>query len=338
MLEIINKSEKITLENIRNEKNAIKGTVRELIIAALEKKIVVYRVFEKKDIFILKHGEKIEWLYESLTSIANPIGMIIARNKHSSKKILNKLGCPTAQSKIVKTLEELDDAIEEIGYPVVIKPLRSGGGKGITVNIADHAVLVDSFRHAKDFDTKILIEKYVSGDYYRLTYVADGSFAATKNLPATIVGDGKKTARELIDQENETNQERKKDGRLKKIKTSEKTERFLTSYGYILDSIIPKNETLPLCFSGFDGGEYVDVTDEIHPYYISLAKKISENLGLPLIGIDIVSKNITEPLTDNGGVLIEINGTYPDIQFHSMPTSGKPRYLAPKLIDYLFKK
>lgn len=338
MLEIMEQSREITLDNIENEKSAIKGTARELIMAALEKKIAVYRVFEKRDIFLLNNGEKTEWIYESLTSLANPIGMIIARNKHSSKEILTKLGCPTAQSGVVKTLEELNDTIKEIGYPVVVKPLRSGGGKGITVNIVDHAVLVDSFNHAKEFDTKILIEKYISGDYYRITYVADGSFAVTKNLPAIIIGDGEKTAKELIAKENKTNPERNKNGRLKKIKTSGKTERFLTSYGYTLDSIIPRDETIPLCFSGFDGGEYMDVTDEIHPYYINLAKKISENLELPLIGIDVVSKNIHEPLTENGGVLIEINGTYPDIQFHSMPTSGKPRHLAPKLIAYLFKK
>ena len=338
MLELMEKSEIITLDNIDNEKYPIKGTVKELVVAALEKKIAVHRVFEKRDIFILDDGEKIRWLYESLTSLANPIGLTIARNKHLSKKILTTLGYPTAQSKIVKTIEELDAAIKEINYPVVIKPLSSGGGKGITVNIADHAVLVDSFNHAKNFDTKILIEKYVSGDYYRLTYIADGSFAATKNLPAVIIGDGAKTAKELIEKENKTNPERKKKGRLKKIKTSGKTERFLTSYGYTLDSIIPKNEAIPLCFSGFDGGEYMDVTDDAHPYYTKLAKKISEILGLPIIGIDVVSKNITEPLTENGGVLIEINGTYPDIQFHSMPTSGKPRHLAPKLIDYLFKK
>lgn len=338
MLEIIKNSKKITLANIDNEKSAIKGTSRELIMTALEKKIAVYRVFEKRGIFILKDGEKIEWLYESLASQANPIGMIIARNKHSSKKLLTALGYPTAQSKIVKTVEELNDAIKEIEYPVVIKPLRSGGGKGITVNIVDYEVLLNSFNHAKDFDTKILIEKYVFGDYYRLTYIADGSFAVTKNLPAIIIGDGEKTAKELINKENKTNPERRRDGRLKKIKTSGKTERFLTSYGYTLNSIIPKNKTLPLCFSGFDGGEYIDVTDEIHQYYIKLAKKISENLGLPIIGLDIIAKNITKPLTENGGVLIEINGTYPDIQFHSMPTSGKPRYLAPKLINYLFRR
>lgn len=337
MIEILENSEKITFDNLDGMKHPIKGTARELVFTALEKNMAVYRIFENKDIFVLNDGKKIIWLHESLTSLANPVGINIARNKNSTKRFLKKIGCPFAESKVISTLEELNDAIEEISYPVVIKPLSSGGGKGITTNIKSCDVLTDSFNYAKDFGDKILIEKYASGDYYRITYIADGSFAATRNLPAIISGNGTKTARELIDSENKNNPERKKEGRLKKIRITGKTERFLASYGYTLDSIIPAGEEIPLCFSGFDGGEYIDVTEEVHPYYIGLAGKISRNLGLPIVGIDVVSPNIHESLAQNGGVVIEINGSYPDIQFHSKPTSGKSRNLAPKLIDYLFK-
>lgn len=197
--------------------------------------------------------------------------------------------------------------------------------------------MFDSFRIAKKFDKKILVEKHIEGDYYRLTYIANGFYAATKNMPAYIVGDGKKTAKQLIDSENKNNKERKDKGRLKKIKISEKTKRFLATYGYTFSSIIPKSKKIPLCFSGFDGGEYIDVTKNVHPYFIKMASRISKILDLPIIGVDIITKTISKPLNKTGGVILEINGTYPDIQFHNMPTQGKPINLAPKLIDCLFE-
>ncbi|MBU2028742.1 ATP-grasp domain-containing protein, partial [Patescibacteria group bacterium] len=276
------------------------------------------------------------WLNKALTSKANPIGINIARDKNLTIRLLQKLGYPVAPSEIISNLSELESAIENIPFPVVLKPVGSAEGKGVTVNIKTRELLLESFEIAVLFDKKILIEKYILGDYYRLTYIADGSYAATKNIPAYIKGDGKKTAKELIEDENKNNKERGHRGRLKKITISEKAARFLASEGYDFNSIIPEDKKIPLCFSGFDGGEYINATKDVHPYFIEMAKKISNILELPIIGIDIIASSIEKPLPETGGVVLEINGTYPDIQFHNVPTKGDSINLAPKLIDYLF--
>jgi cyanophycin synthetase len=313
-----------------------KGTVAELVRYALKKNIKVYQLFEGRIIFALKRGNKIVWIHRALTSKSNPIGVNIARNKNLTKLFLKKLGYPIPEGILLKEIAELKKIINKIKFPAVVKPLSAAEGKGITVNIRDKKLLASSFQFARQYDDRIIIENHLSGNYYRLTYIADGSFAATENLPAYIVGDGINSAEKLIYIENKT-PERSKSGRLKKIKLTEKTKRFLASEGYSLNSIIPKNKQIPLCFSGYDGGEYIDVTEKIHPYYIKLAQDITANLLVPIVGIDIITKDITRPLTKTGGAVIEINGTFPDIQFHNNPTIGKPRNLAPKLINYLFK-
>lgn len=336
-MEILKHSKKITLHDFKNNKNAPRGTTKKLIQYALKNNIEVYKVLEKKNYYIFKKGSRFIWINKVMNSKTNPIGMIIARNKNTTKDFLEKLHYPVAPSMIVSDLKELPLAIETIKFPVVIKPLGAAEGKGITINIKTNKLLIDSFKIAKKFDNKVLIEKHVFGDYYRLTYIADGSYAVTKNLPAYILGDGNKTVLELINYENKYNKERRKNGRLKKIKISEKTERFLASEGYHLNSILPKEKSIPLCFSGFDGGEYIDVTDDVHPYFIKMANKISSSLQLPIIGIDIISKDITKPLEENDGIIVEVNGSFPDIQFHSKPTQGKARDLYANLINYLFK-
>ena len=336
-MKILDASEKITFATFKNNTSAPRGTSKKLILYALKNKIEVYKIFSKKTFYIFKKGNQCIWINKAMNSKANPIGIAIARNKHMAKDFIIKLGYPVAPSKTVSEIKELKSIMKKLQFPVVVKPLGAAEGKGITININSEKLLINSFAIAKKFDKKILIEKHVLGDYYRLTYIADGSYAATKNLPAYITGDKKRTVKELIDRENKYNLERRKSGRLKKIKISEKTKRFLASEGYSLNSILPKDKKIPLCFSGYDGGEYIDVTEIVHPYFIKLAREISDNLKLPIVGIDIISKDITQPLTSNGGVIIEINGSFPDIQFHSNPTQGKVRNLYGNLINYLFK-
>ena len=161
--------------------------------------------------------------------------------------------------------------VKKIKFPAVVKPLGAAGGKGVTVNIRNRKLLINSFLAAKEYGQKVLIEQHLPGDYYRLTYIADGSYATTKNLPAFITGDGRKTAHQLIIDENKK-KNRLPSGRLKKIAINKKTKRFLTSEGFTLTSVIPKNKRIPLCFSGYDGGEYIDVTSQTHPYFKKLGK------------------------------------------------------------------
>jgi cyanophycin synthetase len=315
-----------------------KGTSRALIEYALNNKIEVYRIFKKRLIFCLKRDDKIVWINRALTSEANPVGINIAKDKNLAKQFIFQLGFPVSLSKVVEDESELEEALKKIKFPLVVKPLGSEGGKGITVNIENKELLIDSFHIAKKYDKKVLIEKYALGDYYRITYVADGSYAAIKNMPAFIIGNGNDTAENLIKKENNFNIDRRKEGRLKKIKISEKAERFLKSKNYVLGSVIPVNEKIPLCFGGFDGGEYIDVTEKVATYYLQLSKKIADFLGLPIVGIDILAENIEEPLDINGGIVVEINGSFPDIDIHYKPTIGESRNLAPNLIEYLFSQ
>lgn len=335
---LIRKFKKVTKEYIENnELLRNTGTTNVFLQHAIKIGTEIYQVFPNKLTFILKKGGKTLWLNMALSSLANPVGIVIAKNKNLSKDFLQKMGYPVPNSITVKDLSELKHLIKKIKFPVVVKPLGAAGGKGVTINVRNKKLLIGSFLAAKHYGKKVLIEQHLPGDYYRLTYIADGSYAATKNLPAFITGDGGKTAQQLIATENKKI-ERAKNGRLKKIKITEKTKRFLASAGFTLLSILPKGKKIPLCFSGYDGGEYIDVTDQMHPYFKKLGKDVADNLSLPIIGIDIITTDISKPLTKTGGAIIEINGEYPDIKFHNVPTRGKPVNLAPYFINYLFKK
>src|SRR5690606_5802557 len=83
------------------------------------------------------------------------------------------------------------------------------------------------------------------------------------------------------------------------------------------------------------GGTSVDVTDMMHPENIFLAERISRVIGLDVCGIDIMAENLTQPLKENGGVILEVNAA-PGFRMHLAPSEGLPRNVAAPVIDMLY--
>ena len=122
-------------------------------------------------------------------------------------------------------------------------------------------------------------------------------------------------------------------------KFDEITQNILSQKGYNLDTILPKSEVLYLKTSanlGLGGASF-DVTDEVHPYNKFMAERASKVIGLNVAGIDIIAPNINQPITETGGVFLEINAA-PDFRMHIRPTKGVPRNVAKNLLDMLFPK
>jgi cyanophycin synthetase len=58
-------------------------------------------------------------------------------------------------------------------------------------------------------------------------------------------------------------------------------------------------------------------------------------LGLDVCGIDIMAPNLTQPLKENGGVILEVNAA-PGFRMHLAPSEGLPRNVAAHVIDMLY--
>jgi cyanophycin synthetase len=58
-------------------------------------------------------------------------------------------------------------------------------------------------------------------------------------------------------------------------------------------------------------------------------------IGLDICGIDVMADNLTEPLTENGGVILEVNAA-PGFRMHIAPSEGLPRNVAGHVIDMLY--
>ena len=92
-----------------------------------------------------------------------------------------------------------------------------------------------------------IVEKFITGDDYRLLVINHVLVAAAIRTPAHVVGDGKSTVQELVDKVNED--PRRGYGHenvLTMITINDLTKTIIKDAGYTVDSIIPEGERLIL--------------------------------------------------------------------------------------------
>jgi cyanophycin synthetase len=274
----------------------------------------------------------------TITQNTSNIAVDIACNKAQTKRMLNMAAIPVALGEICSTEEELKDTIDRIGYPIVLKPLDGNHGKGVSINVTAFDKAVEGLLHAQNYSRRVIVERYITGFDFRVLVINNQVVAAAQRVPARVIGNGTNTIQELIDIEN-------KDPRrgyghenvLTEIQVDRDTMDLLTLKNYTLDTIPSGKEIVYLKSTAnlSTGGTSIDVTDLMHPENIFVAERIARVIGLDICGIDIMAPNLTDPLKETGGVVLEVNAA-PGFRMHLAPSEGLPRNVAAPVIDMLY--
>ena len=214
-----------------------------------------------------------------------------------------------------------------IGYPLVIKPLNGNQGRGASINVTNWETAIEGLKRAKQVSDEVLVEQFITGYDFRLLVINYQFVAAALRTPAAVTGDGKLTIQQLIDAVNsDPNRGQCHERVLTAIRVDEATLDLLRNKNLTLDSIPASGETVYLKQTAnlSTGGTATDVTDVVHPANIRLAERIARCVGLDICGIDVMAPNLTQPLTQNGGAVLEVNAS-PGFRMHLAPTIGRPR-------------
>ena len=288
----------------------------------------------------LGYGANQKRIQATVTSETSSIGVEIACDKEDTKYLLEQAEVEVPKGEIIRRERSLKEACRYVGYPLVIKPVDGNHGRGITVDIMNYDDALVAFQHAKDSSRSgaIIVEKFITGDDYRLLVINNVLVAGAIRTPAHVIGDGKSTVQELIDFVN--SDPRRGFGHenvLTKITTNELTLTIIKDAGYTLDSVITEGEKLILKDTAnlSTGGTAEDITDIIHPANVSMAERISKIIDLDICGIDIMTTDISKPISETGGAVLEVNAG-PGFRMHLAPTTGLPRNVAAPVIDKLF--
>lgn len=274
----------------------------------------------------------------TITCKTSNIAVDIACNKEETKRLLDMASIPVASGGICFDEEGLKTVIAKIGFPIVLKPLDGNHGKGASINVNDFESAKAGLIYAQNYSKRVIVEKFITGYDFRVLIIDNKLVAAAKREPAHVTGDGIHTLQQLIDA---TNLDPKRgyghENVLTQIDVDRDTTDLLTHYGFTLETI-PKNEEVVYLKSTANlstGGTSIDVTDMVHPENIFLCERIARVIGLDVCGVDIMAKNLTEPLKENGGCVLEVNAA-PGFRMHLAPSEGLPRNVAAPVIDMLY--
>lgn len=274
----------------------------------------------------------------TITCNTSNIAVDIACDKEDTKKMLENSSVPVARGSICVDEEDLINTIDKIGFPIVIKPLGGNHGKGASINVKTLEEAKDGLLHAQKYGRRVIVEKFITGHDFRILVINHKMVASAQRVPAHVVGNGENTVRELIDVENQD--PRRGYGHenvLTEIEIDRDSLDLLQKLNYTEDSVPKKGEIVYLKSTAnlSTGGTSIDVTDMVHPENIFLAERISRIIGLDVCGIDIMAENLTQPLQENGGVVLEVNAA-PGFRMHLAPSEGLPRNVAAPVIDMLY--
>ncbi|WP_104000588.1 cyanophycin synthetase [Flavobacterium urumqiense] len=274
----------------------------------------------------------------TITCKTSSIAVDIACNKEQTKKMLEMASIPVASGSICIDEESLAEVIKKIGYPIVLKPLGGNHGKGASINVTNWEDAVSGLAFAQEYGKRVIVEKFITGFDFRILVIDNKLVAAAKRVPAHVIGNGKDNIQQLIDTTNlDPRRGYGHENVLTQIDVDRDTEDLLEKLGYTLETIPRIGEIVFLKSTAnlSTGGTSVDVTDMMHPENIFLAERISRVIGLDICGVDIMAENLTQPLKENGGVILEVNAA-PGFRMHLAPSEGLPRNVAAPVIDMLY--
>ncbi len=308
------------------------------IVQAAEYRGIPWRKFGKYSKIYLGYGDKQEQFQATVAQNTSCLAVNDAGNKQKTKNLLSAMFIPVPAGTTCGSEEELNNIIENLDYPLVIKPLYGNQGKGATINITSWTAAHAAFLFAQTISNTVLVERYTKGSDFRILLVDYKVVAAAKRNPAHVLGDGVHSVKELIDTVNlDSERGVGHTKNLTLITIDQDTHNMLLKQNTTLESIVEKNVIIILKSTAnlSTGGTAEDVTDTIHPENIKLAERAAKIMGLNICGLDFIVDNLEEPISKNNGVIIEVNAA-PGFRMHLAPSSGLARPVGKSVVDMLY--
>jgi cyanophycin synthetase len=288
----------------------------------------------------LGHGVHQQRIRATMTSRTSSLGVDIASDKKLTNQLLAGTGVPVPRSEVVRTADAAVAAAERVRYPVAVKPLDGNHGRGVMLTLADG----DAVRHgyavarAESRGGGVVVESFLTGNDYRCLVIGGVLRAVAERIPAHVDGDGEHSLSELVEITNAD--PRRGIGHekvLTRIGIDDESIHYALEQGFALTDVPPKGTRVFLKRTGnmSTGGISIDRTEEIHPENAEIAELAARVVGLDIAGIDFICPDISVPVRETGGGIVEVNAA-PGFRMHTNPTEGEAQYVAKPVIDMLF--
>lgn len=331
----------ITIDNVRG----FKISTRMLLEIALKKgySLTFYPSSPSTESGVVRSEKdgKVFFFKSTCTLLTSSLGVFAAENKCLTYSILAANNINIADYYAMESGSSIpEDAFAMLNKhsELVVKPVLTNHGDGITIGIKTRERLIEAIEYAKKYcklEDDIVVQQQVYGKEYRFLVVEGKTIAVAHRMPPDVTGDGISTVEELIKIKNLD--PRRGDGHssiLTKIDIED-----VRHYGgsELLNRIPDLNERLEvLATSNLSrGGESVNYTDIASKEIKEMAAKAAESTFLGVAGVDIMTNDVTSSSLD-GSHVIEVNLT-PGLRMHQYPSEGEPIDVAAKIFKAIEK-
>lgn len=284
----------------------------------------------------LGYGARQRRIWTAETDRTSAIAEGIAGDKDLTKTLLGACGVPTPGGRMVDSPEDAWEAAEDIGVPVVVKPYDANHGRGVFTDLNSEEEVKRAYTAALEEGSGVMVERFIRGDAHRLLVVGGRVVAATKGKTLTVTGDGKSTVLELI--ESQINSDPRcgveEEFPLEPLVLDKEPIALLEleRQGFTGQSVPPAGQVVLV---KRQGDLAYDVTDDVHPAVAAVAALAARVVGLDIAGIDLVAEDVSRPLDEQGGAVVEVNAG-PGLLMHLKPAEGQPRPVGKAIADSLF--
>jgi cyanophycin synthetase len=321
------------------ERTAFGPSTQALIDEAMSRDIPFIRLNDQS-LVQLGQGRYQRRIRATITSTTSALAVDIAGDKKLTTSLLAAAGLPVPKGESVRTEDDAVAAAYRVGLPVVTKPLDGNHGRGVSLELRDEAAVRQGFQRAlaETRSGVVVVESFIKGNDYRVLVVGGHMVAVAQRVPAQVAGDGEHTVRQLVEMVN--HDPRRGLGHekvLTRIKVDEGAAELVRRQGFDLDAVPPRDTVVRLAATGnmSTGGSSIDRTAEAHDENVEIAEEAARVIGLDVAGIDFLAPDITLPVRETGGAIVEVNAA-PGFRMHTHPTEGDPQYVARPVLDLLF--
>ncbi|MBY0469419.1 MAG: cyanophycin synthetase [Burkholderiaceae bacterium] len=306
------------------------------IVAAATERGIPHIRLNAGNLVQLGHGARQRRIWTAETDKTSAIAEGIAGNKDLTKSLLKSCGVPVPEGEVVDSPEAAWETAVDIGLPVVVKPLDGNHGRGVSLELTERADVEAAFKVAEAEGSDVIVERFIRGDEHRLLVVGGKVVAAARGESLWIVGNGRDSVVQLIDDQLNSDPRR---GEAEEfpletiILDREPAMRLLLERQGLSADSVPVDGQRVLVQR--NGNVAIDCTDDVHPDVAHAASLAARVVGLDIAGIDMVAEDISRPLHAQGGAVVEVNAG-PGLLMHLKPAEGTPRPVGQAIVEHLF--
>jgi cyanophycin synthetase len=305
-----------------------------IVDAADDRDIPTIRLLDDGNLVQIGYGAAMRRIWTAETDRTSAIAETISRDKDLTKSLLESCGVPIPEGREVSSAEDAWEAAEDIGLPVCIKPVDGNHGRGVFIDVKTKEEIEKAYKIAVEEGSGVLVERSIPGTEHRMLVIGGKLVAANRGDMVMVTGDGKSTVTELIASQVNSDPRRGPTELhpLSNIRIDSAARMELERQNLTADSVPAKDREVLI---QRNANHAFDVTDDVHPETAALVSLAARVIGLDIAGIDLVAEDISKPLSEQGGAIVEVNAG-PSLLMHLKPGIGKPRPVGKAIVDNLF--